>query len=97
MEAALEAGAEDFISNEDGSLEVITAPEGFGDVHDGIVAGGLEPALAEVTMRPSTSVSLDSDDAQRVIRLLDMLEELDDVQQVYANVEISAEIPAGLD
>ena len=48
-------------------------------------------------MRPSTSVSLDSDDAQRVLRLLDMLEELDDVQQVYANVEISTDIPAGLD
>ena len=97
MEAALEAGAEDVVANEDGSLEVITAPEGFGDVHDGIVAGGLEPEQAEVTMRPSTNVSLDADDAQRVVRLLDMLEDLDDVQQVYANVEFSGEILAGLD
>ena len=97
MEAALEAGAEDVIANDDGSLEVITAPEGFGGVHDGIVADGLEPEQAEVTMRPSTHVSLDAEDAQRVVRLLDMLEELDDVQQVYANVEISDEILAGLD
>ena len=96
MEAALEAGAEDVIANDDGSIEVITAPERFGDVHDGIVADGLEPEQAEVTMRPSTNVSLDADDAQRVIRLLDMLEDLDDVQQVYSNVEISDEILAGL-
>lgn len=97
MEAALEAGAEDVVANEDGSLEVITAPGGFGDVHDGIVAGGLEPEQAEVTMRPSTNVTLDAGDAQRVVRLLDMLEDLDDVQQVYSNEEISGEILAGLD
>ena len=97
MEAALEAGAEDVVANEDGSLEVITAPGGFGDVHDGIVAGGLEPEQAEVTMRPSTNVTLGADDAQRVVRLLDMLEDLDDVQQVYSNEEISGEILAGLD
>ena len=96
MEAALEAGAEDIIANDDGSLEVITAPEGFGDVHDGIVSGGLEPEQAEVTMRASTSVSLDADDARRVIRLLDMLEDIDDVQQVHSNMEISDEILAGL-
>ena len=96
MEAALEAGAEDIIANDDGSLEVITAPEGFDDVHDGIVSGGLEPEQAEVTMRASTSVSLDADDARRVIRLLDMLEDIDDVQQVHSNMDISDEILAGL-
>ena len=94
MEAALETGAEDVIANEDGSLEVITAPEGFGDVRDGIVAGGLEPEQAEVTMRPSTSVSLDAENARKILKLLDMLEDLDDVQQVYSNVEISNEILA---
>ena len=94
MEAALETGAEDVIANEDGSLEVITAPEGFGDVRDGIVAGGLEPEQAEVTMRPSTSVSLDAENARKNLKLLDMLEDLDDVQQVYSNVEISDEILA---
>ena len=94
MEAALEAGAEDVVANDDGSLEVLTAPAEFGDVRNGIVAGGLEPDQAEVTMRPSTSVSPDADDARRVVRLLDMLEDLDDVQQVYSNAEISNEILA---
>ena len=97
MEAALEAGAEDIVANDDGSLDVITVPEGFGEVRDGIVAGGLEPEQAEVTMRPSTSVSLDPGNARQIVRLLDMLEDLDDVQQVYSNVEISDEILAGLD
>ena len=96
MEAALETGAEDVIANEDGSLEVITAPEGFGDVRDGIVAGGLDPEQAEVTMRSSTSVSLDAENARQIIRLIELLEDLDDVQQVYSNVEISDEILAEL-
>ena len=94
METALEAGAEDVVANDDGSLEVITRPNAFGDVHDGIVADGLAPEQAEVTMRPSTSVSLDADNARQIIKLLDMLEDLDDVQQVYSNVEISDEILA---
>ena len=96
MEAALEAGAEDVVANDDGSLDVITAPEGFGDVHDSVVAGGLDPEQAEVTMRPSTNVSLDAENARRIIRLIEMLEDLDDVQQVYSNVEISDEILAEL-
>ena len=96
MEAALEVGAEDVIANVDGSLEVLTSPEGFGDVRDGIAAGGLEPDQAEVTMRPSTSVSLDTDDARQIVRLLDMLEDLDDVQQVYSNVDISDDVLAEL-
>ena len=94
MEAALETGAEDVITNDDGSLEVLTTPEEFGGVREGILAGGLQPEQAEVTMRPSTSVALDADDARRIVRLLDMLEDLDDVQQVYSNVEISDEILA---
>ena len=94
MEAALEAGAEDVIANDDGSLEVLTSAEEFGDIRDGIAANGLEPEQAEVTMRPSTSVSLDADNARQVVRLLDMLEDIDDVQQVYSNVEISDEILA---
>ena len=94
MEAALEAGAEDVVANDDGSLEVITRPYAFGDVRDGIVADGLDPEQAEVTMRPSTNVSLDADNARRIIKLLDMLDDLDDVQQVYSNVEISDEILA---
>ena len=96
MEAALEAGAEDVVTNDDGSLDVITAPEGFGDVHDSVVAGGLDPEQAEVTMRPSTNVSLDAENARQIIRLIEMLEDVDDVQQVYSNVEISDEILAEL-
>ena len=96
METALEVGAEDVIANEDGSLEVLTTPEGFGDVRSGIAAGGLEPEQAEVTMRPSTTISPEPDDARRIFRLLEMLEDLDDVQQVYSNVEISDEILAEL-
>lgn len=94
MEAALEAGAEDVVVNDNGSLEVITSPDAFGDVRDGIVADGLAPEQTEVTMRPSSSVSLDADDARRIVKLLDMLEDLDDVQQVYSNMEISDEILA---
>ena len=96
MEAALEAGAEDVVANDDGSLDVITAPEGFGDVHDSVVAGGLDPEQAEVTMRPSTNVSLDAENARQIIRLIEMLEDVDDVQQVYSNEEISDEILAEL-
>ena len=91
---AIDAGAEDVIANGDGSLEVITSAEEFGDVRDGIAAGGLEPAQAEVTMRSSTNVALDAENARQIFRLLEMLEDLDDVQQVYSNVEISDEILA---
>jgi len=92
LEAALEAGAEDVITNEDGSLDVLTTPDTFTEVRDGLVTEGLKPELAEVTMRPSTSVSLDVDNARQIIRLIEMLEELDDVQQVYSNADISEEI-----
>ena len=94
MEAALDAGAEDVIANDDGSLEVITSAEEFGDVRDVIVADGLEPAQAEVTMRPCANVTPDAENARQIFRLLEMLEDLDDVQQVYSNVEISDEILA---
>ena len=96
MEAALEAGAEDVISNDDGSVDVITAVETFPDVRDAIVSAALEPVLAEVTMRPATSVSLEGRDAERMVKMLDQLEELDDVQQVYSNADISEEILAAL-
>ncbi len=96
MEAALEAGAEDVVANDDGSLDVVTDPEEFTGVRDGIVAGGLRPEQAEVTMRPSSNVSLDAEDARRIIKLLGTLDDLDEVQQVYSNAEISDEILAGL-
>ena len=94
MEAALEAGADDVISNDDGSIDVLVAPERFEAVRDTLVSAGLAPESAEVTMRASTSVALDKDDAEKMIRLLERLEDLDDVQNVYSNADISEEILA---
>ena len=92
MEAALEAGANDVVSNEDGSIDVLTDADNFTDVRDAMRAMKLEPEQAEVTMRPSTSVSLSEEDAQHMVKLLEMLEDQDDVQQVYSNADISDEI-----
>lgn len=97
MEAALEAGAEDIVSDEDGSIEVFTAPEQFVDVKQSMKAHGLEPEAAEVTMRPATTVEVDGDEAQGVLKLVDMLEDLDDVQHVYSNADFSAEALAQLE
>jgi YebC/PmpR family DNA-binding regulatory protein len=97
MEAALEAGAEDVESNDDGSVDVTTAAEDFMDVKDAMVAAGFDPEMAEVTMKASTSVDLNVDDAQKVMRMVDMLEDLDDVQNVYSNAEFSDEVLAQLD
>lgn len=96
MELALEAGAEDIVTNEDGSIDVLTTPDTFIEVRDALAAS-VEPENAEVTMRPSTSVSLGVDEATGMIRLLDMLEDLDDVQQVYSNADISEDTLAQLD
>lgn len=96
MEAALEAGADDVTTNEDGSVDVITAPEEYMDVKDAMVAAGLEPEMAELTERPSTTVDLGLEDAQKVMRLVDALEDLDDVQNVYNNADFSDEVMAEL-
>lgn len=90
MEAALEAGADDVVSNEDGSIDVMTSPDDFIDVKEAIMNTGLTPANAEITMTASTEVAVDDeDDASKIIRLSDMLEDLDDVQNVYTNADIS--------
>jgi YebC/PmpR family DNA-binding regulatory protein len=96
MEAALEAGADDVITNDDGSIEVITSPEVFTDVKEAMTAAGHKPDMADVIMKPSTEVSLDGEDAEKVIRLVDMLEDLDDVQNVYTNADFSEEAMAQL-
>ncbi len=88
MEAALDAGAEDVIDHEDGSIEVITAPNDFVAVKDALAKSGLKPEFAEVTMKPSTEVVFTGDDAVRMQKLLDAIESLDDVQNVYANAVI---------
>ncbi len=92
MEAALDAGAEDVETNEDGSIDVITTAENFMDVKDVMVAAGFDPEVAEVTMKASTSVDLSLEDAQKVMRMVDMLEDLDDVQNIYSNAEFSDEV-----
>lgn len=92
MEAALEAGAEDVVVNEDGSIDVTTAWEELVNVKEAMVVAGHEPANAEVTMQASTSVDLELDDAQKVMRLIDMLEDLDDVQNVHTNADFSDEV-----
>ena len=96
MEAALEAGAEDVVSNEDGSIDVTTTPEDFNAVREAMEAEGLKPEVAEVTMKPATSVDLELEDAQKVMRLVEMLEDLDDVQNVYNNADFSDEVMAQL-
>ena len=92
MAAALEGGAEDVVVENDSSIEVITTPEDFGAVKDALDAASLTADMAEVTMRASTSVDLDEGQAQTMMKLTDMLEDLDDVQEVYSNAEISEEI-----
>jgi len=96
MEAALEAGAEDVITQDDGSVEIVTAPEAFLNVKDALIDAGFSPAESEVTMVPSTSIELDLNNAEKVMRLVDVLEDLDDVQNVYSNSEISNEVMAQL-
>ena len=96
MEAALEAGADDVLTNDDSSVDVLTPPEEFIIIKDAMVAAGLEPEQAEVTMRAATTTSLELDDAEKMIRLLERLEDLDDVQNVYSNADISEEILAQL-
>ena len=83
MEAAIEAGAEDVIGNDDGSIEVITAPNDFVAVKEALERAGLKPELAEVTMKPTIENVLTGEDAAKMQRLLDALEALDDVQDVY--------------
>jgi YebC/PmpR family DNA-binding regulatory protein len=97
MEAALEAGAEDVIINDDQSIDVLTDADTFSDVKAAMDSAGVVAENAEVTMRPDTNVQLDAKDAQKMITLLDMIEELDDVQKVYSNAAIADDILADLE
>ena len=96
MEAAIEAGAEDILVDADTSIEVITDPAEFESVRDAMREAGLDPDDAELTMRASTSAELDLKAAGSMVKMLDMLEDLDDVQNVYSNADISDEILAQL-
>jgi YebC/PmpR family DNA-binding regulatory protein len=88
MDVALEAGAEDVITNEDGSIEVITASADFEATKLALEAAGLVPDMAEVTMRAQSAIELGEDDALRMQKILDLLEELDDVQEIYHNAAL---------
>jgi len=96
MESALEGGAEDIITNNDNSIDIITDPDNLVDVKETILAAGFKPENTEVTMRASTTNELDKKGAETMMKLLDALEDLDDVQKVYSNAEIPDDILAEL-
>ena len=90
MEAAIDAGAEDVVTNDDGSIEVTTGPNDFSKVRDALLKAGFKPELAEVTMKPTTENALTGDDAARMQKLLDAIEAIDDVQDVYTTAAMDA-------
>ena len=96
MDAAIDAGAEDVLVDEDLSIEVLTDPAEFESVRDTMREAGFSPENDELTMRATTSAPLDLKAAGSMIKMLEMLEDLDDVQTVYSNADISAEILAQL-
>lgn len=92
MEAALESGAEDVINNDDGSIDVITIPEDFLDIRDRLLKNNFVSDSAEITMYAANSQMLAVEEAQTMIKLIDMLEDLDDVQKVYSNADFPEEV-----
>ena len=97
MEAALESGADDVVTNDDGSIDVMTSPEDYLTVKEAMVGAGFEPENSEVTMQADNLIDLNAKDAEKVLRLVDVLEDLDDVQSVYSNADISEEVLAQLE
>lgn len=96
MEAALEAGADDVVTNDDGSIEVSTAFEDFMTVKDAMEAAGHKPEHAEIIEKPTTETVVNGEDAEKIMRLIDTLEELDDVQEVHTNADFSDDVLASL-
>jgi len=92
LEAALEAGAEDVATNDDGSIEVITSYEDFISVKDAMIAADFEPEAAEVVEKAANLIDVGLDDAEKIMRLIDTLEDLDDVQDVHTNADFSDEV-----
>ena len=97
VDASLEAGAEDVVTNDDGSMDVITTPETFEEVRATLATKGLTTDTSEVTFNATTSAAPDKDTAERLLKMIDVLEDLDDVQEVYTNADISDEILEALD
>ena len=96
MEAALDAGAEDIVTNDDGTVDVFTRPEDYAAVKDALDQSGLEATSSEVTMHPETTVALDVQDAGKALAMIDAFEDLDDVQDVYTNADFSDDVMAQL-
>lgn len=92
MEVALEVGADDVVSHDDGSVDVYTTPEDFEMVKNGLTDAGLEPVGAEITFEAENPAPVDRDGAEKILKMVDFLEDLDDVQDVYTSADISAEI-----
>jgi len=97
MEAALEAGAEDIITNDDGSIDVFTSPDEYAAVKDALDAAGLAADSSQVTMHPDNTVALDVEDAKKALAMIEAFEELDDVQDVYSNADFTDEVMAQLE
>ena len=96
MEVAIESGADDVITNDDGSIDVMTAPDDFFSVKDALVANNLNPEHSQITMEPANRIELNLEDAEKFMELIDRLEDLDDTQDVYHNADISDELMAQL-
>jgi len=96
MEVAIESGADDVITNDDGSIDVMTAPDDFFSVKDALVANNLNPEHSQITMEPDNRIELNLEDAEKFMKLIDRLEDLDDTQEVYHNADISDEVMAQL-
>ena len=96
MEVAIEFGADDVITNDDGSIDVITTPDDFFSVKDALVANNLNPVHSQITMEPDNRIELNLEDAEKFMKLIDRLEDLDDTQEVYHNADISDEVMAQL-
>jgi transcriptional/translational regulatory protein YebC/TACO1 len=94
MEVAIEAGAEDVLTDDEGGIEVLCAPTDYDAVSDALERARLVPEISEITMRSSVATELDADGASSMIKLLEMLEDLDDVQNVFSNAEIADDILA---
>ncbi len=97
MEIALESGVEDVVVNGDGSLDVITTPEDFAIVKEALADAGFDTEVAEVTLNAATPIELDREAAEKLLKMVDTLEDLDDVQHIYHNADIPDEIMAALD
>jgi YebC/PmpR family DNA-binding regulatory protein len=97
MMLALDQGAEDVVVNDDGSIDVVTTLEQFSTIKEAMLAQGLQPVFADTAMNPATTVELDEETARKMLKLQEMLEDLDDVQEVHSNADISQDILAVID